>query len=508
MKPALTLGIILAAALTGGCTKYLQIVPVQALTDQPGAPLKGVPYSLYFDQFAIVTTAKLTGCAPFTLEIGASLAGQTARPDPAFSYMIDPNSMAGLLHSSKFDITYNPDGSVASVNAEVEDHTPAVVLGLAKAAAGIVTLGASGAIPTKGIENVWMAHVIAPEVAPPPPTCLPAAQTALDNYEKQNDLVDAAKATLDAAQAEFDLWTAQMDDSGSSPPKAIRRKFQDAYIRLRGAVQGLESAQAKLAVLESKLIVSDQQLWPGSGVIDKSDDIVGAALTKKAYKVFVNPAAQLSESDKQKLAFKFAFGIAPVGTSPYSTYPKPSNIPGNVGRTGLPYRLPANGELVVRQIAGGTSEDLLNQPVLARQLGRVMILPCTGRPLVKTGCSLNFDTAGVLTKAGTSVDGAAAEKVVDVLSGAVDAAETPTKAIRDRAERRRNAPAAARAELLAQYELDQKLDAARQAKLDAPNAAAAKLAQAEIDAIDRERALLEARQKLKEQQDKLTVPTP
>ena len=137
-----------------------------------------------------------------------------------------------------------------------------------------------------------------------------------------------------------------------------------------------------------------------------------------------------------------------------------------------------------------------------------MILPCTGRPLVKTGCSLNFDTAGVLTKAGTSVDGAAAEKVVDVLSGAVDAAETPTKAIRDRAERRRNAPAAARAELLAQYELDQKLDAARQAKLDAPNAAAAKLAQAEIDAIDRERALLEARQKLKEQQDKLTVPAP
>ena len=65
-----------------------------------------------------------------------------------------------------------------------------------------------------------------------------------------------------------------------------------------------------------------------------------------------------------------------------------------------------------------------------------------------------------------------------------------------------------RAELLAQYELDQKLDAARQAKLDAPNAAAAKLAQAEIDAIDRERALLEARQKLKEQQDKLTVPAP
>ena len=64
MKPALTLGIILAAALTGGCTKYLQIVPVQALTDQPGAPLKGVPYSLYFDQFAIVTTAKLTGCVP------------------------------------------------------------------------------------------------------------------------------------------------------------------------------------------------------------------------------------------------------------------------------------------------------------------------------------------------------------------------------------------------------------------------------------------------------------
>ncbi len=172
MKPVLTLGISLATALTGGCTKYLQIEHVQALTDLPGAPLKGVPYALFFDQFEIETTAKLTTCATFTLETGASLVEQTAHPDPAFSYMIDPNSMAGLLHSSKFDIEYNPDGSVASVNAEVEDHTPAVVLGLAKAAAGIVSLGASGAVSAVLTEK---ANFGPPKIAPVS-TCLPMSK--------------------------------------------------------------------------------------------------------------------------------------------------------------------------------------------------------------------------------------------------------------------------------------------------------------------------------------------
>lgn len=506
MKPVLTLGISLAAALTGGCTKYLQIEHVQALTDLPGAPLKGVPYALFFDQFEIETTAKLTNCATFTLETGASLVEQTAHPDPAFSYMIDPNSMAGLLHSSKFDIEYNPDGSVASVNAMVEDHTPAVVLGLAKAAAGIVTLGASGAVSAVLPEKGYFGP---PKIVPAPvPTCLPAAQTALTAYELQEQAVATAKDALDASQAAFDLWNSQMDDSGSRPPKGIRAKFQDAYVHLRGAVLGLETAQAKLDKLEAKLIVSTHQRWPGSGVIDQSGVITDTKLADKARKAFINPAAVLSDVENGKLAFRFSFSLAPVGTSPYSTYPKPSNIPANVGRIGLPYRPPANGELVVQQTIGDKREDLLTQPVLARQLGRVMILPCTGRPLVKTGCSLNFDKSGVLTKAGNSVDGAAGEKVVDVVGGVVDAAAGPAKAIRDRAERRRNAPEAARAEQLAQLELDQKLAAARQAKLDAPNIAAEQLAQAEIDAIDRERSLLEARQKLKEAQDKIAAPTP
>lgn len=508
MKPALTLGITLAAALTGGCTKYLQIEPVQPLTDQSGAPLKGIPYALYFDQFQIETTAKLTDCDPFTLEVAAGLAGQNARPDPAFSYMIDPNSMAGLLHSSKFDIDYNPDGSVASVNAEVEDHTPAVMLGLAKAVAGIVTLGATGPVLAGFVEE---SGEILGETgrlkSAPPPTCLPAAQQALTDYDSQGKVVGAATTALDQAQANFDFWNAEMDASGASPPKAMRRKFQDAYIRLRGAVLKLETAQDKLDLLKRQIVVSEAHLWPNSGVIAQTGDIAGTGLSKKARKAFINPAATLSKEDAGKLTFKFAFSIAPVGSSPFSTYPQPSNIPVKVGRIGLPYRSRESGELIVRRNFGDSSEDLLAQPLLARQLGRIMILPCTGRPLVKTGCSLNFDKAGVLTKAGTSVDGAAGEKAVDVLGGIVDAAEAPTTAIRDRAERRRNAGEAARTAQLASLELDQKLDAARQAKLDAPNDDAEKQAQQEIDAIERERSLLEARRKLKEEQAKITAPT-
>ena len=508
MKPILTIGITLAAALTGGCAKYLRIEPVQALTDQPGAPLKGVPYALYFDQFEIATTATLTNCAPLTLEINAAVIGQTALPDPALSYMIDPNSMAGLLHSSKFDIDYNPDGSISSVNAEVEDHTPAVLLGLAKAAAGIVTLGASGPLQAafSGTDSGFKEMAYHPPREVKPPTCLPAAQLALTKQAAQTIVVDKATAALDAAQSQFDFWNAQMDDAGSRPPPALRRKFNDAYIRLQSAVLGLEAAQVKLDEADKELFVSEIHLWPDSGVIDHTGNIAGTGLAKKARKAFINPLATLSDQDKRSLEFAFAFSIAPVGSSPYSTYPKPTNIPANVGHVGLPYRLPAKGKLLVRRVIGQSEEDLLAQPIIARQLGRVMILPCSGRALVKTGCSLNFDKAGVLTKAGTSVDSAAGEKMVNVLGGAVDAADAPIKAIRDRNERRRNASEQARTEQLARLELDQKLDAARQAKLNATDAIAEKQAQDEIEAIDRARSLLEARRKLKEEQDKVTAP--
>ena len=511
MKPALTIGITLVAALTGGCTKYLRIEPVQALTDQPGAPLKGVPYALYFDQFEIATTAKLIDCDTFKLEIGAELTSQTALPDPAFSYMIDPNSMAGLLHSSKFDIDYNPDGSIASVNAEVEDHTPAVALGLAKAAAGIITLEASGPIGTFAANTestptdkaIWAGPKLLPVKQP---ICSSDAARALKTFNDQKTVVEAAAAALDQAQKDFDDWNEQMDSAGSNPPPTLRRAFNDAYIRLRGAVQRQEAAQTKLDAAEKELVVSEKHFWPGSGVIGQSDNVDGAGLAAKARKAFINPEAILSKDEEKKLTFSFSFKIAPVGSSPYSTYPRPSNIPANVGHTGLPYRLPAKGQLVVQRITGTGSKELLNQPVTSRQLGRVMILPCTGRPLVKTGCSLNFDHGGVLTKAGTSVDGAGGEKIVDVLGGTVDAAEGPVKAIRDRDERRRTAAEDARKEQLASLKLDQELEAARQAKLDATGEQAVKQAQAEIEAIDRARSLLEARRKLREEQDKITAP--
>lgn len=503
MKPAFTLGIALAAISTSGCTKYLRIETVQSQTSVQGAPLKGVPYSLYFDQFKIVTSAKLVDCKTFTLEITASTSDPTALPDPALSYMIDPNSMAGLLHSSKFDIDYNPDGSIASVNAEVEDHTPAVVLGLAKAAAGVITLGASGpfkALSTGGTDSAeWSKTLV--------PICTEAALAALNDFADKSAAVDKAKTALDKAQVDFDTWNEQMDDAGDNPLPALRRKFSDSYIRLRGAVVRLETAQAKLDKAEKALVVSDTHLWPESGIVGKTPDVSGKALGQKAREAFIKPLALLSKEDEAQLTFQFAFELAPTGLSPYSAYPARSNIPVNVSRTGLPYRLSGRGQLTVTQTGNTSSPPLLEQPVVARQLGRVMILPCTGRPLVKTGCSLNFDKAGSLTKAGTSVDGAAGEKIVDVLGGVVDAAGAPVKAIRDRDERKRTAAEDARQEKLDVLKLDQDIADAEQAKRDAVGNQDKKRAQEEIDALDRQRALLEARRKLKEEQDKLTVPT-
>lgn len=498
MKPAFTLGIALAAISTGGCTKYLRIETAQSQTSVQGAPLRGVPYSLYFDQFKIVTSAKLVNCNPFTLEITASTGDPTALPDPALSFMIDPNSMSGLLHSSKFDIAYNPDGSIASVNAEVEDHTPAVVLGLAKAAAGAITLGASG--PFKALSTGEWSKT-------PVPICTKAALAALNDFADKSAAADKAKTALDKAQVDFDTWNEQMDDAGDNPPPALRRKFSDSYIRLRGAVARLETAQAKMDKAEKELIVSDSHLWPESGIIGKTPEVANDLLAQKARTAFVNPDATLPKENEAKLKFHFAFELAPTGSSPYSAYPAASNIPINVGRTGLPYRLAARGQLTVTRIGESESEDILVQPVVARQLGRVMILPCTGRPLVKTGCSLNFDKAGSLTKAGTSVDGAAGEKIADVLGGVVDAAGAPVKAMRDRDERKRTAAADAKQERLDALKLDQDIADAEQAKRDAVGEQDKNRAQEEIDALDRQRTLLEARRKLKEEQDKLTVPT-
>lgn len=447
----------------------------------------GVPYPLYFDQFKISATYQISNCEKFAIEVTPEVAEQIALPDPDQTYMIAPNSMAGLFRTSELTTEYHPDGSVSSINAKAEDRTAEAIASIGKGLAGIVKIAAAGGAPGGS-------------KAPPALTCSEKAQKAFDAYKADDKNLKDAKDALTSAQERFATWLAKVDGVSQVIPKALQTDFDQAYMGLQGATSNLAAAKRRHDKLAEAISFSHEFFWPESGSQISGDVVLPTELLKgKLDKLISGSSGSITQPILQ-------LSISQNQTSPMWSASGAKKLTPTELKAGIPYRSAAPGNLTISVVGkvGDKPEELLSKRYTFRQMGRIMQLPCSVQTFGKTSCSLTFTDKGTLSKAGRTNEKAAGEAFGTMFSGLVDSAGGAAEATRARQDRQKKAEATSKKEQLDMLELDAKIAAAEKARDAAPPDSVLKALNEQILQIDTERKLLEAERTLREERAKVS----
>ncbi len=158
MRALLSLSV--AGLLLGGCAGTLETRPYRERTDDLGAALKGVSYSLPKLQYEVKLTRYLAECPgekeldgaprlsngkPTALKFAVE-ASETPQYVPGEAYTVDYQKLPGFLRTGTFEIKYWPNGNLKSVGAGAEDKTADFIRDTVKTGLSVASIIAGGAL--------------------------------------------------------------------------------------------------------------------------------------------------------------------------------------------------------------------------------------------------------------------------------------------------------------------------------------------------------------------------
>lgn len=375
----------LASAIASGCTSTLVVRKAQTTGSDAEASRIGVPYSLPFNTFKIDITRRLVAC-PATLQFKAEITALGSRPDPAHTYVLDPNSLAGSMKTSDVKLEYFPSGTPKSLNVTAEDRTGAVVANVASIFGTVIPLAAAAAGKAA------------------PPACTDDAKKTLASIKQSNADVALKKREVDALSAQVKALVVKVGAVANKPDAATKKALSASYDKLQKANQELTDLSDQLAQALAKVTNTVSVYWPGDGDTFSGMNAADIGVMGR----WVEGAAKMNPQQ-----FDASYAIDPISKGNNS---RPDNNPQTVSpENGIPIRPPVAA--VLRVCQGNACKPIGTEgaSLIARletdlpQLGNIYYLACTSRPFSSIGCAFELTETGQITTIGTQNKAALAE---------------------------------------------------------------------------------------------------
>lgn len=220
----------------------------------------GIPHPMSMSQYDFVVNYQVRECGdPIKLKVTAEVPPPKTVPDVDNFFVLDPSSLSNALKTGAVDVTYHPNGSVATLNGKAEDRSAQVIAGLGSLA---VSLASFRAMPQIDVR---------PEAQPAParPTsdCTPEVVKALEALESQTGQVQATAQALDKAVDQLKQITDKAAAMGPNVDDATKKALSAALDSVTANLK--KNDDAKKALTKSLESISHQTTfsWPA-----KADD--------------------------------------------------------------------------------------------------------------------------------------------------------------------------------------------------------------------------------------------
>lgn len=398
-----------AFGLLPGCSTQLNAVRVESGVMKT----EGAPYNLTFTQYELTVKRRLTSCFDnaddplkkkpnMTVTTTVEATRKEAR-DLGQEYVIDFAALRSFFKTSDVAIEYYDNGALKSVNATVTDKTGEFLKSAFTAVAKVAILGTG---------------VGAPGV--PPDACKPEIQAKVAQAAQSEKDIAAKTNALTRQTAQLEKLQAVAVALGSTRNAAERREFADQIKSVYTAKEEVEKEQKLLADLLKNLTFTSKILWPKDGSTF-SEQIV-PPLTRDDIKNW----GSLSETGLTRLKTETGVWVLISTVSPSAKHVvcedvQCSKTTSAAEATGLKYRLAMPGTLQACSNKSCTGDDveLFSDTGLFSQLGPVMTLPLRNYPFMSQTVVLAMNEAGQPTKIGYKSE-AGAEKAIDAANTFVD----------------------------------------------------------------------------------------
>jgi hypothetical protein len=464
--------ILALASLTAGCSTSLTI---KRFNESDPSSAVGAPFPLMFTQYDIAVSRQVIGCGPkLKAKVSAEIKTNKTLPDPNQLFVLDTGSLSSALKTGAVKTTYYPTGSVATLNANAEDKSAAVIANVVQTFAKVVTISAAaGALPGAPVE-----------------ACTDETKKALAEVVKGKADVEASGTLVEGRQGRLEELIKKVNATGGHPDGPTKKALSEAYDDLTAATKDLSDKTEALEKALKAIAYKEVVHWPKNG--DTEGETI--PLPESIFSRW----GRLDDDENSRAAFAISIRLESTGGAARRSLAVPQNVNPSLG---IPYRAPAQGTL--RVCSGksciATDAAIAETTGQVQQLGHIYYLPCSSRPFASVSCTLEFAEGGELKTAGSEQKASVAEG----LSGAAKEAVTQIAAAKEaRSATDTNKLEAKTAALKAQTDYENALKASRpdpsattKAETDAVNAEADLFA-AKKKKIDAELALLEAQSKV------------
>lgn len=461
-------GCLLVALALSGCSA----IQVQRAGDGATTLPDGLLYYLPAKQFTITVPFELENClvdsdgTPALLYTITPSVTETLVGDVTQAHVIRYAELAGKTKVTGFKIDLFDNGTLKSLNAQVEDRTSQIIASTVDAAASLargIALGKFYSSEAKGVTQDQVCSKRILELL----ADRDGAKQRIDN-EKQTDKERKAKAAqvAEAAQAfaEAKVNFADVQKTGTAKEKADARKARAVaeehlnYLKQELADLGtsrLDKNVADLAAARAALTEKVTVVWQPSG----TQLAATVRYPDASWEKLLTDAGKVKLKEKVKPEVKVGATAAEAGLNPLNQIAAKVVLLSSAGRPaqvgalatadnkaeGVVYRQPVSAQMLI--CAGdcvhgaNVSNPVLSQTFLVPQLGALGSLPLKNEVFDKnslvlsqladgTLVSLNFNSEAGLEKAAQAAKDASA-KYMDTVTNLIKDRRTELDAQRD-----------------------------------------------------------------------------
>jgi hypothetical protein len=248
-RTPLLLATVALVALSACSTTHLS--GYQSNVTDPAQPVTGIGYALPATVFKITVTHKLVACEPEAeFETSATAVAEQVAGE---HIVLDYRELASSQKTSSLKLETYANGTLKSVNAEVEDHGPEVAGAILKSVASVVRVAAG--LPPGGGDGK-----LSEPQAKSPLQCGDAGTKALAAIKTAKGNVRDLTSDLDTATEQVERLTTQK--TLGTLADADKPKLNSALDALNAAEEKLENAKATLQKAIAAVAAEESFIWP------------------------------------------------------------------------------------------------------------------------------------------------------------------------------------------------------------------------------------------------------